>query len=120
MTIIFPSMNPASKMHFSKQRGNNALATTANAMPMKFDPSDNTSHYSSNRTTFRKDVVKDTTYTDNSSYIQRKKANAIGKQSTYNGNFAFKSNVKNDRRKALRRVRAGGAVVRMKKRNKHL
>ena len=40
MVLIFPSTNPSSKTIMMKQRGNNALATTPNAMPMKFYPSD--------------------------------------------------------------------------------
>jgi len=129
MVLIFPSTNPASRAILGKQRGNNALATTPNAMPMKFYPSDNGTNYSANRNMFKKSATTiytdetsyiQKTYTDNSSYLQRKKAAAIGKQSTYSGNFAFKSNVNNDRKKALRRVRAGGSVVPMKKRNKGL
>jgi hypothetical protein len=120
MTLIFPSTNPASKVILGKQRGNNALATTQNAMPAKFYPSDNTNNFSLNRFSYKKDTVSDTTYTDTSSYIQKKKAQAVGVQSRYSGNFAYKSNVDNDRKQAVRRVRAGGSVVPMKKRNKHL
>ena len=120
MAFIFPSTNPSSKVILGKQRGNNALATTQKAMPAKFYPSDNTNNFSLNRFSYKKDTVSDKTYTDSSSYIQKKKAQAVGVQSTYTKNFAFKSNEQNDRKKAIRRVRAGGSVVPLKKRNKYL
>tara|TARA_B100000886_G_C20248250_1_gene417560 strand:+ start:247 stop:612 length:366 start_codon:yes stop_codon:yes gene_type:complete len=120
MTFIFPSKNPSSRVILGKQRGNNALATTKNAMPAKFYPSDNTNHFSLNRFSNKKHTLSDTTYTDTSSYIQKKKAHAVGVQSTYSGNFAYKSNVQNDRKQAVTRVRSGGSVVPLKKRNKHL
>ena len=120
MTLIFPSKNPASKVILGKQRGNNALATTQKAMPAKFYPSDNTNNFSLNRFSYKKHTTTDTTYTDTSSYIQKKKAQAVGVQSTYSGNFAYKSNTQNDRKQAVRRVRAGGSVVPLKKRNKYM
>ena len=73
MTFIFPSINPSSRVILGKQRGNNALATTKNAMPAKFYPSDNTNHFSLNRFSNKKHTLSDTTYTDTSSYIQKKK-----------------------------------------------
>ena len=120
MTLIFPSTNPSSKVILGKQRGNNALATTQKAMPANFYPSDNTNNFSLNRFSYKKHTVSDTTYTDTSSYIQKKKAQAVGVQGRYSGNFAYKSNVDNDRKQAIRRVRSGGSVVPMKKTNKHL
>ena len=50
----------------------------------------------------------------------KKKAQAVGVQSRYSGNFAYKSNIQNDRKQAIRKVRAGGSVVPLKKRNKYL
>ena len=73
MTLIFPSKNPASKVILGKQRGNNALATTEKAMPAKFYPSDNTNNFSLNRFSYKKNTATDTTYSDTSSYIQKKR-----------------------------------------------
>jgi hypothetical protein len=120
MTLIFSSINPASKVILGKQRGNNALATTEKAMPAKFYPSDNTNNFSLNRFSYKKNTASDTTYSDTSSYIQKKKAQAVGVQSRYSGNFAYKSNTQNDRKQAIRKVRAGGSVVPLKKRNKYM
>ena len=74
MTFIFPSINPSSRVILGKQRGNNALATTKNAMPAKFYPSDNTNHFSLNRFSNKKQTLSETTYTDSFSYIQKKKS----------------------------------------------
>ena len=73
MTLIFPSTNPSSKVILGKQRGNNALATTQKAMPAKFYPSDNTNNFSLNRFSYKKHTTTDNTYSDTSSYIQKKK-----------------------------------------------
>lgn len=110
-------------MIFTKNNMNNGSLTFTRAMPLKDSTSDNSSRFSSAREVYTETTPDTSTKKwygnrDSSSVIERKKNNAIGKGSINKNNteLAFTSfTEKNTVNNAIRRVRAGGAIVPAKK-----
>tara|TARA_Y100000816_G_C26041064_1_gene545278 strand:+ start:710 stop:1042 length:333 start_codon:yes stop_codon:yes gene_type:complete len=104
---------------------NNSVLSGVNVMPLKGQTSSNGGQFSLMRSLFR-DVPKqhpnnvtdhlgkNTLYQDNSLYLLKKKANALGKQA-YNSPLSFNGNPKNDAKQAKKRVRSSGSVAPPKK-----
>ena len=100
---------------------NNVLSGT-NVMPAKGQTSDNGGSFSMMRRIFQHTPKrhpennteyekrgKNALYQDNSLYLLKKKAFALGKE-TYNSPLSFNGNPTNDVKNAQRRVRSSGTV----------
>ena len=127
MTLIFTSTNGAASIP-RRQVYNNSVLSNTMPNPHQGGVTDGTTTFSNNRKLYSnslntnnspdiKNTYNDTT---SSSYIERKKANAIGKTATKQGLAANASltydNVNvNTTRQSLRRARSSGAVAPAKK-----
>tara|TARA_Y100000389_G_scaffold202655_1_gene248590 strand:- start:2266 stop:2649 length:384 start_codon:yes stop_codon:yes gene_type:complete len=124
MVLIFPSNSSTSIPR--KQIYNNSVLTNAMPNPHQGGTTDGNTNFSNNRKLFIntlnstqsiKNTYNDTT---SSSYIERRKANAIGKTATKQG---LQSNAPltydnvniNTTRQSLRKVRSSGTVAPAKK-----
>ena len=110
-------------MIFTKNNLNNGSLNFTRAMPLKDKTSDNSARFSAAREVYT-ETTPDTSVKkwygnrESSSVTERRKNNAIGKGSINANNTAlsFTSNTeKNTVNNAVRRVRAGGAIVPAKK-----
>ena len=100
---------------------NNSIDDAKNASPMKGQNSSNGNHFSIMRTIFQNTPKinpanntlkrgKNSLYQDNSLYLLKKKAAAMGK-TQYNQPLSYNSSPSNDVKQAIRRNRNKGYVV---------
>ena len=116
----------------SKQRGNNALLTSTNAMPQQFYPTSNDSVLSMGRQYYKNTNTTNTltfpkkkncyNYIQSSQRIEQIRNAAIGKSSLASSSepISFRSNEHESRNTALRRCRGGGCVAPKKKTSYYL
>ena len=101
---------------------NNSVLSGQNVMPMKGQTSSNGGHFSMMRQIYQRTPKenpenhnsthkgkKESVYQDNSLYILRKKAQAVGKKA-YSSPLSFNTKPKNDVKNALKRVRSSSSV----------
>jgi hypothetical protein len=106
---------------------NNNIQTGQNAMPMKGQSSSNGGEFALMRSVYQhapkihpenntehEKRGKNALYQDNSLYLIKKKAQALGKQS-YSSPLSFNGNPTNDVKNAIKRTRSSGAVAPPKK-----
>ena len=116
-------------LHKSQVNNNNILTGT-NVMPMKSQTSSNNQHFSLMRKIYQKSSKsnpenntekrgKNSLYQDHSLYLQRKKAQAVGKQS-YSETLSYNSNNYHDTKTARKLRRSSGYTVPSKVTKKHL
>ena len=111
------------------QVNNNNILTGTNVMPMKSQTASNNQHFSLMRKIYLKSKSnpdnntekrgKNSLYQDHSLYLQRKKAQAVGKQS-YSETLSYNSNNYHDTKTARKLRRSSGYTVPSKVTNKHL
>lgn len=100
---------------------NNSIVNAQNASPMKGQNSSNGNHFSMMRSIFQNTPKtnpdnntlkrgKNSLYQDNSLYLLKKKAAAMGK-TQYNQPLSYNSSPSNDVKQAIRRNRNKGYVV---------
>ena len=125
MTLIFTSTNGAASIP-RKQVNNNSILSNVMPNPHQGGVTDGTTTFSNNRKLFTNTLnetrsIKNTyNDTSSSSYIQRRKANAIGKTATKQGlasnaPLTYDNVNINTTRQSLRKVRSSGAVAPAKK-----
>tara|TARA_A100001011_G_scaffold399405_2_gene507883 strand:+ start:1028 stop:1402 length:375 start_codon:yes stop_codon:yes gene_type:complete len=101
---------------------NNSILSGQNVMPMKGQTSSSGGQFSMMRQIYQKTPKgnpanhdsthkgkQQSVYQDNSMYMMKKKAQAIGKKS-YSSPLSYNSNPTNDVKNAMKRVRSSGAV----------
>lgn len=124
MSIIQPTIHQTPSFS-QRQVYNNSILSSVMASPHQGGVTDGTSNFSTNKKLFNNSVTNHGskhTYNDtsSSSYIQRRKANAIGKTSTKQGlatnsSLTYDNVNKNTVNQSLRRIRSGGSVAPAKK-----
>ena len=124
MSLIFPSNNSTTIPR--RQINNNSILTNVMPNPHLAGVTDGNSNFSNNRKLYSNTLnstqsIKNTyNDTSSSSYIQRRKANAIGKTATKQG-LASNASLTYDNvninvpKQSLRKVRSGGSVAPAKK-----
>lgn len=118
---------------FTSKSNNNGILTSQMAMPFKPNTMTQGSEFTNYRniyvesiqnsnttTNTRNNLISNNGWLSSDSYIQRKKAKAIGKSSTkqglpLNAPLSYKNTAKNIRNSSLARVRGGGCVAPKKK-----
>ena len=100
----------------------NNILSGSNVMPMKGQTSSNDNNFSLTRHIYHKTPKenplnhnnehngKNAVYQDNSLYLLKKKARALGKKS-FSSPLSYNSNLKSDVKSALTRTRSSGYVV---------
>ena len=101
---------------------NNSVLSGQNVMPMKGQTSSSGGQFSMMRQIYQRTPKvnpanhdsthkgkQQSVYQDNSMYMMKKKAQAIGKKS-YSSPLSYNSNPTNDVKNAMKRVRSSGAV----------
>ena len=127
MSLIFSSTNGATSFP-RKQVYNNSILSNVMPNPHQGGVTDGTSNFSNNRKLYintlntNNSVDIKNTYNDttSSSYIERKKANAIGKTATKQGlasnaSLTYDNVNVNTTRQSLRKARSSGSVAPAKK-----
>ena len=118
---------------FTSRANNNGVLTSYMAMPFKPNTMTQGSEFTNSRniyvesvqnvnttTNTRSNLISNNGWLSSDSYIQRKKARAVGKSSTKQGlprdaPLSYKNTAKNIRNSSLARVRGGGCVAPKKK-----
>ena len=127
MTLIFTSTNGAASIP-RKQVNNNSILSNVMPNPHQGGVTDGTTTFSNNRklyintlnTNNSTDIKNTYNDTSSSSYIQRRKANAIGKTATKQGlasnaSLTYDNVNVNTTRQSLRKARSSGSVAPAKK-----